>query len=64
MKMKNAMIKCEPPSQLIYEFNGIFSTAVGRSEVKEALSLDNTLWADTVLASHGYVIGVVVYSGR
>jgi len=30
---------------------------------KEALSLENTMWANTVLASSGYAIGMIVYSG-
>jgi phospholipid-translocating ATPase len=32
--------------------------------MKESLSLENTLWADTVLASQGFVIGIVLYTGR
>ena len=31
---------------------------------KEALSLENTMWANTVLASSGYILGMVVYTGR
>jgi phospholipid-translocating ATPase len=31
---------------------------------KEGLSLENTLWANTVLASTGYILGVVVYTGK
>jgi phospholipid-translocating ATPase len=30
---------------------------------REALSLENTLWANTVLASSGYVLGMVVHTG-
>jgi len=30
---------------------------------KESLSLENTMWANTVLASSGYVLGMVVYTG-
>lgn len=47
ISMENALIKCEGPTNLIYEFNGIYVD----KEDKEALSLENTLWADTVLAS-------------
>lgn len=37
-------------------------TSVADSK-KEALSLENTMWANTVLASSGYVLGMVVYTG-
>lgn len=30
---------------------------------REALSLENTLWANTVLASSGHVLGMIVYTG-
>lgn len=30
---------------------------------REALSLENTLWANTVLASSGHILGMVVYTG-
>lgn len=43
-------IKYEGPTNLIYEFNGVFTDA-HRPEIYEALSLENTLWADTILAS-------------
>lgn len=32
--------------------------------MKEPLSLENTLWSETVLASQGYIIGIVAYTGR
>lgn len=31
---------------------------------KEPLDLDNTMWADTVLASQGFIIGLIVYTGK
>lgn len=31
---------------------------------REGLSLENTLWSNTVLASTGYILGLVVYTGR
>ena len=50
--MENAEIKCEGPTNLIYEFAGIFENFVRNgNESREALSLENTLWAETVLAS-------------
>ena len=30
---------------------------------KEGLSLENTIWANTVLASPGYILGMVVHTG-
>ena len=30
---------------------------------KEALSLENTMWANTILASNGYSLGMVTYTG-
>lgn len=30
---------------------------------RESLSLENTMWANTVLASSGFVLGMVVYTG-
>jgi len=33
------------------------------SEYREALSLENTMWANTVLASSGYIVGMVVFTG-
>jgi len=49
--MNFAEIKCEGPSNLIYEFAGIFMNNEKGNEVREPLSLENTLWAETVLAS-------------
>lgn len=31
---------------------------------KEGLSLENTLWANTILASPGYILGMVVHTGE
>ena len=32
-------------------------------EEREGLSLENTIWANTVLASPGYILGMVVHTG-
>ena len=62
-------VKCEEPSNKIYDFNGTFlyphhpGDAVQR-DIQEALSLENTMWANTVLASQGFILGLVVYTGR
>lgn len=45
--MEAAEVRCEGPTNLIYEFNAVFMD----KEYKEPLSLENTLWADTILAS-------------
>mmetsp|Transcript_16455 Transcript_16455/g.15776 ORF Transcript_16455/g.15776 Transcript_16455/m.15776 type:complete len:252 (+) Transcript_16455:745-1500(+) len=51
-----------PPNDQIYDFKGYFQTIV--STEREPLSLDNTLWCNTVLASAGYILGMVVYTGN
>ena len=62
-------VKCEPPSNKIYDFNGLFlypnqqGDAVQRP-IQEPLGLDNTMWANTVLASQGFILGLIVYTGR
>lgn len=49
---------------LIYNFKGKFTKTQGQdSEDDERLSLENTLWSNTVLASSGYILGLVVYTG-
>ena len=50
---------CNPPSKLIYEFEG----AIYFGKKKEALNLENTMWASTVVASKK-VIGLVIYTGK
>ena len=55
----------EPPSHLIYNFKGKFWRAEGEeNENDEKLNLENTMWANTVLASHGFILGLVVYTGK
>jgi phospholipid-translocating ATPase len=51
-----------PPNDEIYDFKGYFEDEV--SQMREPLSLENTLWANTVLASSGYILGMVLYSGN
>jgi phospholipid-translocating ATPase len=62
-------IRSDGPSNKIYDFNGTFiypprSGDVGSREITEPLTLENTMWADTVLASQGFVLGLVVYTGK
>jgi phospholipid-translocating ATPase len=50
-----------PPNDHIYDFKGYLLDE--NTQNKEPLSLDNTLWANTVLASTGYIWGLVLYTG-
>eukprot|EP00177_Eucheuma_denticulatum_P004786 GFKZ01008694.1.p1 GENE.GFKZ01008694.1~~GFKZ01008694.1.p1 ORF type:complete len:1164 (+),score=162.67 GFKZ01008694.1:465-3494(+) len=54
-----AQIEAEAPKKEIYDFVGTFVYSDGR---REPLNLENTLWANTVVAS-GRAICVVVYNG-
>ena len=56
----NGRLECEPPSKLIYNFQGTLN--IGKN-IKEPLNLENTIWASTVLASQK-VIGIVIYTGK
>ena len=54
-------VECEPPSKLIYNFQGVIHNGVRGA--KEALNLENTMWASTVVASMK-IIGIVIYTGK
>ena len=56
----NGRLECEPPSKLIYNFQGTLN--IGKN-IKEPLNLENTIWASTVIASQK-VIGIVIYTGK
>lgn len=56
----DATISAEPPSKDIHSFRGKFITYKDNSELP--LSIENTLWANTVIAS-GQAVGVVIYTG-
>ena len=65
----NCYVNCEEPSNKIYEFSGtfVYPSKPGHQfniEIQEPLSLENTLWADTVVASQGFVLGLVLYTGK
>jgi len=55
-------VTCNPPTNMIYEFEGVYENRA--HNVTEPLSLENTLWANTVLASSGYIIGQVAFTGK
>jgi len=64
------MITANAPNDQIYEFKGTIKRTSAYDEDEEepsnveALSLENTLWQNTVLASSGYVVCQVVYTGK
>ena len=55
--------ECEPPSKLIYNFEGVITSKIDNEFIKEPLNLENTMWASTVVASLK-VIGIVIYTGK
>jgi phospholipid-translocating ATPase len=56
-------ILADPPSKQIYYFKGLCIFQQGILQKKEALSLEQTMWANTVLAS-SYAVGIVIYTGK
>jgi phospholipid-translocating ATPase len=56
----DATITAEAPGKDIHSFRGKFITYKDNSELP--LSIENTLWANTVIAS-GQAVGVVIYTG-
>jgi phospholipid-translocating ATPase len=60
-----ASVYAEPPKKDIYDFEGNFYRYNLNGDVDnvESLSLENTMWANTVVAS-GTVIGLVIYTGK
>jgi phospholipid-translocating ATPase len=58
-----AYAEYEPPSKLIYNFQGVIQCKSGEGEKKEPLNLENTMWASTVVASQR-VIGIIIYTGK
>lgn len=59
----NSYILADPPSKQIYYFKGLCIFQHGVLQKKEALSLEQTMWANTVLASSS-AVGVVIYTGK
>ncbi|KAG1688800.1 putative phospholipid-transporting ATPase IIB [Nymphon striatum] len=58
----DASIYVEAPQKDIHKFFGTYTRHDGEG-AEDALCVENTLWANTVVAS-GSVIGIVIYSGR
>lgn len=64
VNLNESYIMSEPPSNLIYNFKGKFCRIEGSdNENDERLTLENTMWSNTVLASSGHILGLVVYTG-
>ena len=64
--LKEGIIYSEEPTKLIYEYLGLYEREdpVTKNIAREPLSLENTMWANTVLASQHQVLGVIIYTGR
>ncbi|XP_028624754.1 probable phospholipid-transporting ATPase IIB isoform X3 [Grammomys surdaster] len=59
----SAYVYAQKPQLDIHSFEGTFTREDSDPPVHESLSIENTLWASTVVAS-GTVIGVVIYTGK
>jgi phospholipid-translocating ATPase len=59
----NAYVIAEPPNKQIYAFKGNAFIHKGGDIKKEPLSLEQTMWANTVLAS-ATAVGIVIYTGK
>ncbi|CAH2284577.1 probable phospholipid-transporting ATPase IIB isoform X2 [Pelobates cultripes] len=59
----NAYVYAQKPQLDIHSFEGNFTREDTDPAIHESLSIENTLWASTVVAS-GTVIGVVIYTGK
>ena len=60
----NGFMEYEPPSKLIYNSEGVFEVNLNNENIiKEPLSLENTLWSSTVLASKK-IFGMIIYTGN
>ncbi|RXM96164.1 putative phospholipid-transporting ATPase IIA [Acipenser ruthenus] len=58
-----SFVYAEEPNLDIHNFIGTFTREDGDPPVNESLSIENALWASTVIAS-GTVVGVVIYTGK
>ncbi|XP_072808477.1 probable phospholipid-transporting ATPase IIB isoform X2 [Vicugna pacos] len=59
----SAYVYAQKPQLDIHSFEGTFTREDSDPPIHESLSIENTLWAGTVVAS-GTVIGVVIYTGK
>jgi len=63
MRLLNACVRAEAPHKDIYRFLGTFFIQEEEVTTRIGLDLENTLWANTVLAN-GNALGLVIYTGR
>ncbi len=61
---QKGVFEVEAPRKDIYDFVGTFTNLTGNKSVVEPLTIENTVWANTVVASSGFIIGCVIYSGE
>uniref|UniRef100_A0A671NNW0 Phospholipid-transporting ATPase n=1 Tax=Sinocyclocheilus anshuiensis TaxID=1608454 RepID=A0A671NNW0_9TELE len=59
----SAYVYAQKPELDIHSFEGNFTREDCDPPIHDSLSIENTLWASTVVAS-GTVIGVVIYTGK
>ncbi|KTW26684.1 hypothetical protein T552_02691 [Pneumocystis carinii B80] len=60
----NAIVYAPPPIKSIHMFFGTLSIKSSSKDIYNyPLTVDNMLWANTVLASGGPIIGLVIYTG-
>jgi phospholipid-translocating ATPase len=59
---QNFLLSAEPPTKDIHKFNGKIVQS-GESTQDIGVGIDNMMWANTVLASGLYIVGLVVYTG-
>ncbi|KAG5440590.1 hypothetical protein PCK2_000300 [Pneumocystis canis] len=60
----NATVYASPPIESIHMFFGTLSINSSSSDIRNyPLTVDNMLWANTILASGGPIIGLVIYTG-
>jgi phospholipid-translocating ATPase len=60
---KGLSLSAEPPMSDIHKFNGTLNQTVAERTQEYGVGIEGMLWANTVLASGPYIIGVVVYTG-
>lgn len=63
---QQAVLYCDQPNKNIYDFLGLYEREdlTTKNKAVEPISLEHTMWANTVLASSHIVLGLVVYTGR
>lgn len=62
---KDVTLVANAPNDQIYDFKGFMAYGMDLDQAqKEPLGLENTLWQNTVLASTGYIVAQVIYTGK